>query len=182
MVVYSFSLPCYCIIFQDYVLAVPEIQFQEHVLDILPVDTASVFVTKCGQNSYYVDPKTQGFCKDSIFSLTTDYNNGALNCDCNSEGSLSFSCEEFGGQCSCRPDVIGRTCMECRTGFYGFPNCRPCNCPSGLCDPKSGQCVCPPRVTGDTCNTCLPRTFGYDRLIGCEVRFQNFTCLLSTQI
>lgn len=162
-------------------MAVQTVQYENQILDIQPVDTASVFVTKCGQNNYYMDPNTQGFCRDSIFSLTTDYNNGALSCECNSEGSLSFNCEEFGGQCRCRPNVIGRTCSQCRTGFYGFPNCRPCNCPSGLCDPVSGQCVCPPRVTGPTCNVCLPRTFGFDRLIGCEVRSSNlfFSTLLN---
>jgi len=65
-----------------------------------------------------------GFCRDAVYSLTTDYNNGALRCDCSPDGSVSFNCEEFGGQCRCRRNVIGRTCSHCRTGYYGFPDCR----------------------------------------------------------
>jgi len=65
-----------------------------------------------------------GFCRESVYSLTTDYNNGALRCDCNPDGSVSFTCDEFGGQCRCRPNIIGRTCSHCRTGYYGFPDCR----------------------------------------------------------
>lgn len=64
------------------------------------------------------------YCRDAVFSLTTDYNNGALQCQCNGDGSLSYTCSEFGGQCRCKPNIIGRTCSSCKTGFYGFPNCR----------------------------------------------------------
>ena len=65
-----------------------------------------------------------GFCRDAVYSLTADYNNGALRCDCSPDGSVSFNCDEFGGQCRCRPHIIGRTCSHCRTGYYGFPDCR----------------------------------------------------------
>jgi len=65
-----------------------------------------------------------GFCRHAVYSLTTDYNNGALRCDCNPDGSVSFNCDEFGGQCRCKRDIIGRTCSHCRTGYYGFPDCR----------------------------------------------------------
>jgi len=79
------------------------------------------------------------FCKNAVFSLTSDYNNGALPCQCDFDGSKSFSCEQFGGQCDCKDNVIGRRCERCETGYYGFPNCKPCNCPaSNLCDPVNG--------------------------------------------
>lgn len=82
----------------------------------------------------------KGFCRDAVFSLTSDFNNGALPCQCDFSGSLSFECEKFGGQCQCRPNVIGRKCEACRTGFYGFPECKPCDCPStAFCDPESGK-------------------------------------------
>ncbi|CAJ0962143.1 unnamed protein product, partial [Ranitomeya imitator] len=32
-------------------------------------------------------------------------------------------CNPFGGQCTCRPNIIGRTCSRCATGYYGFPHC-----------------------------------------------------------
>jgi len=78
----------------------------------------SVVVSWCCSSS------VTGFCRDAIYSLTTDYNNGALRCDCSPDGSVSFNCAEFGGQCRCRPNIIGRTCSHCRTGYYGFPDCR----------------------------------------------------------
>jgi laminin alpha 3/5 len=80
-----------------------------------------------------------GFCNDAVFSLTADYNNGALPCNCDFAGSLSFECEKFGGQCPCKPNVIGRHCEACRTGFYGFPDCKPCDCPSVFCEAYTGK-------------------------------------------
>lgn len=64
------------------------------------------------------------FCRSSIFSVTTEYNNGALSCDCDALGSESFQCSEFGGQCRCKPNVIGRTCTACAHNYYGFPDCK----------------------------------------------------------
>ena len=69
-----------------------------------------------------------------------NYNNGAVPCQCDFYGSLSFECEKFGGQCDCKPYVIGRQCNRCKTGYYGFPDCQPCNCPStALCEPRTGK-------------------------------------------
>ena len=65
-----------------------------------------------------------GFCQDSTFTITTEYNNGARPCECNIDGSKSFQCQKYGGQCDCKDHVIGRTCSQCKTGFYGFPNCK----------------------------------------------------------
>lgn len=64
------------------------------------------------------------FCHEGAFTLTVNFNNGALDCDCYAQGSLSFTCDPFGGQCPCRENIIGRTCTACRPGYYGFPNCR----------------------------------------------------------
>lgn len=75
-----------------------------------------------------------------MFSITAGYNNGALPCHCNYEGSLSFSCDKFGGQCACKSNIIGRTCEACKTGYFGFPDCKPCNCPStAYCDTATGK-------------------------------------------
>lgn len=81
-------------------------------------ETYSVF-------SFSFSPVTSpDFCKDSARSLVAYYNDGALPCQCNLEGATSLSCSPTGGQCSCRPNIIGRTCSQCSTGYYGFPNCR----------------------------------------------------------
>lgn len=67
--------------------------------------------------------KNSGFCRDGVFTLTTDFNNGAVPCQCDIDGSLSFNCSQYGGQCQCRQNVIGRECSRCEEGYYGFPRC-----------------------------------------------------------
>lgn len=64
------------------------------------------------------------FCKDSAISLSLFYNNGAQPCRCHEVGAVSRQCEPFGGQCTCKSNVIGRECSRCATGYWGFPNCR----------------------------------------------------------
>lgn len=68
--------------------------------------------------------RSSAFCKDSVRSLVAFYNNGALPCDCHRAGATSPVCSPLGGQCLCRPNVVGRRCSRCQTGYYGFPFCR----------------------------------------------------------
>ena len=35
-------------------------------------------------------------------------------------GSYSHVCSPQGGQCECKPNVIGRRCDQCAPGNYGF--------------------------------------------------------------
>jgi len=101
--------------------------------------------------------------------LTTAYNSGAFPCTCDSDGSLSHECDPYGGQCQCRPHVIGRRCDACKTGYFGFPDCKSCDCPSAAtCETATGECICPPRVVGKDCDQCEPMTYGFDPIIGCE--------------
>ncbi|CAG0878724.1 unnamed protein product [Darwinula stevensoni] len=122
-----------------------------------------------------------GFCRRSVFSMTAEYNNGAQSCNCDFQGSLSFECEEMGGQCSCRPNVIGRKCNRCRTGFYGFPYCRSCDCPStALCDPYTGMLDsspmllkrCRENVVGRTCDRCLAGYWAFPQCQLCNCDFR----------
>lgn len=64
------------------------------------------------------------FCRSSAVSLSAFFNNGAVPCGCHEVGAESDTCETFGGQCICKPNVIGRDCSQCATGYYGFPNCK----------------------------------------------------------
>ncbi|XP_054924474.1 laminin subunit alpha isoform X2 [Dermacentor andersoni] len=165
----TFEVPDQKSVWLDHLMLIREDQFDKSMLQPLPLDKAVEFIKQCGQNSLYVNTDTSDFCKEAVFSVTAEYNNGALPCQCNIDGSLSFECERFGGQCQCKENVIGRTCSQCRTGYYGFPACQPCDCPNtAVCHPVTGQCICPPRVTGEKCDTCVPLTFGYTRIVGCE--------------
>uniref|UniRef100_A0A8C3LL69 Laminin subunit alpha-5 n=1 Tax=Chrysolophus pictus TaxID=9089 RepID=A0A8C3LL69_CHRPC len=108
------------------------------------------------------------FCRDSAISLSLFYNNGAQPCQCHEAGARGSQCEPFGGQCPCKSNVIGRECSRCATGYWGFPNCRPCDCGTRLCDEVTGQCICPPHTLKPECVVCEPQTFGCHPLIGCE--------------
>ncbi|KAA8582349.1 hypothetical protein FQN60_009089 [Etheostoma spectabile] len=154
----------------DYVLVVPESRYSSSYLNEEPLDKSYDFISSCGQNSFYINPSTASpFCLSSAVSLSAFFNNGALPCACHEVGAQSDTCESFGGQCHCRPNVIGRDCSMCATGFWGFPNCRPCSCGSRLCEPVTGDCICPPRTVLPECTQCEPQTFGCHPVVGCEV-------------
>ncbi|KAI4905523.1 hypothetical protein NFI96_000700 [Prochilodus magdalenae] len=153
----------------DYILAVPEDQYNPELLKDKALDKASDFISQCGSQGFYINPRSASeFCKASALSLVAHYYNGALPCDCDKVGSTSPTCEPFGGQCNCRPHVIGRQCTRCATGFYGFPYCRRCNCGQRLCDEVTGECICPPQTVRPACEVCVSRTFSYHPLLGCE--------------
>ena len=130
-------------------------------------DRASKFVQECiskaAPNYDLKISQASPFCRQALLSLSATFNEQAAACSCDSRGSTDSNgqCETYGGQCSCRPNVIGRRCDRCRTGFWGFPNCRPCTCPTKICNEVSGDCICPPRVTGRYCDQCAPRTYGF---------------------
>ncbi|KAK3546887.1 hypothetical protein QTP86_003815 [Hemibagrus guttatus] len=154
----------------DYILVVPEVSYSSSHLSEDPLDKSYDFISNCGQNSFYINPHTASqFCRTSAISLSADFNNGAVPCGCHEAGSESDTCHPFGGQCPCRPNVIGRDCSQCATGYYGFPNCRPCNCGTRLCEPVTGECICPPRTLLPECVQCEPQTFGCHPLVGCEM-------------
>ena len=153
----------------DYLLLVPWESYHERLLVEEEFDQTNEFLKECGQDHFNIKLNASEFCKSSVFSLTADYNVGALPCNCDIDGSTSFECDQFGGQCQCKANIIGRQCEACRTGFFGFPDCQSCDCPStAICEKQTGECICPPRVTGEKCDQCVPYTFGFDQIIGCE--------------
>uniref|UniRef100_A0A8C8RBX0 Laminin subunit alpha-5 n=1 Tax=Pelusios castaneus TaxID=367368 RepID=A0A8C8RBX0_9SAUR len=153
----------------DYILVVPEDSYSSHYLLEEPLDKSYEFISSCGVNSFYINPTTSSkFCRDSAISLSLFYNNGALPCRCHEAGAIGGQCELFGGQCVCKSNVIGRECSRCATGYWGFPNCRPCDCGTRLCNEVTGQCICPPHTIKPECIVCEPHTFGCHPLIGCE--------------
>ncbi|XP_010280586.1 PREDICTED: laminin subunit alpha-3, partial [Phaethon lepturus] len=151
------------------VLVVPADTYSYKILDKKTMDKSFDFISQCGGNSFYIDPEgSSAFCKDSVRSLVAFYNNGALPCNCHSTGAMSPTCSPLGGQCICRPHVIGRQCSRCQTGYYGFPFCQLCNCGQRLCDDVTGKCICPPRTVKPKCEVCEKHSFSYHPLAGCE--------------
>ncbi|KAF2985215.1 hypothetical protein EK904_007529 [Melospiza melodia maxima] len=151
------------------ILVVPADTYSYTILDKKTVDKSFDFISQCGGNSFYIDPEqSSAFCKDSVRSLVAFYNNGALPCDCHSAGATSPTCSPLGGQCACRPNVVGRQCSRCQTGYYGFPFCKLCNCGQRLCDDVTGKCICPPRTVKPKCEVCEKYYFSYHPLAGCK--------------
>ncbi|XP_036179424.1 laminin subunit alpha-5 [Myotis myotis] len=153
----------------EYVLVVPEDAYSSSYLQEEPLDKSYDFISQCAAHGYHISPTSSSqFCRDAATSLSLFYNNGARPCGCHEVGATSPACEPYGGQCPCRPHVIGRDCSRCATGYWGFPSCRPCDCEGRLCDELTGHCLCPPRTVPPGCVTCQPRTFGCHPLVGCE--------------
>uniref|UniRef100_A0A8C5ASR3 Laminin, beta 2-like n=1 Tax=Gadus morhua TaxID=8049 RepID=A0A8C5ASR3_GADMO len=96
-------------------------------------------------------------------------------CQCDPQGSVSADCEKVGGQCLCKPNVIGRRCDQCAPGTYGFgqQGCSACDChsqgaDSSRCDPATGQCVCRPGATGRQCSDCQAGHWGFPACSPCQ--------------
>ncbi|XP_075991137.1 laminin subunit alpha isoform X2 [Anticarsia gemmatalis] len=153
----------------DYVLVIAANDFVDTALtEANIIDYTREFIEKCANNHYHIFPNETGFCREAMFSITAEYNSGALACMCDFMGSTELECDTFGGQCPCKPNVIGRSCTTCRTGYFGFPNCRPCTCPqTAICD-DNGTCICPKNVEGEECDRCKPYTFNFDVQRGCD--------------
>ena len=48
-------------------------------------------------------------------------------CNCSTVGSNNpQQCERNGGQCSCKMNVIGRTCEACRPDYFNFTSGQGC--------------------------------------------------------
>ncbi|XP_042299302.1 laminin subunit alpha-3-like [Sceloporus undulatus] len=150
------------------VLAVPADSYSYTLLYKDTVDKSFDFINKCGENSFYINPVTSSeFCRNSARSLVAAYNNGALPCNCHRIGATNLTCDAMGGQCHCKPHIIGRQCNRCQTGYYGFPFCKPCRCGRRLCDDITGKCICPPQTVKPRCEVCVRQHFGYHPLAGC---------------
>ena len=133
-----------------------------------PVNGYQDYARQCGLNQYYIDPNddgkdyfpfflnakiiqfsskikttyfsiVSGFCRAAIISLASDFNNGAMQCYCGEEGSLDQNCNKIGGQCNCKENIMGRQCTRCKPDFFGFPDCKQCNCPpTARCNEETG--------------------------------------------
>lgn len=95
-------------------------------------------------------------------------------CSCYPRGSLQTEdgisiCNQVSGDCACKPNVIGKNCNECQSGFWNIASgdgCQNCKCdPIGSynssCNTYTGQCFCKPGVTGLQCDKCEADHYGF---------------------
>ncbi|XP_078470535.1 laminin subunit beta-2-like isoform X1 [Lampetra planeri] len=114
-------------------------------------------------------------CAGLICSLSALLHDGALPCQCDLQGSLSTECDPNGGQCHCRPNVVGRRCDACAPGTYGFgpSGCLSCECSDegshhAFCDARTGQCRCRHGAYGRRCDHCQPGYWGFPACRPCR--------------
>ncbi|XP_061592828.1 laminin subunit beta-2 isoform X1 [Cololabis saira] len=122
-----------------------------------------------------IRPAMSDTCAKLISSMSAVINDGALPCNCDPQGSLSSLCDVRGGQCRCKPNVIGRRCHQCSPGTYGFgpSGCSACGCSlegsvSRFCDESSGQCPCRPGAFGPRCDGCQTGHWGFPSCRACH--------------
>lgn len=86
-------------------------------------------------------------------------------CECNFFYSTG-NCAEGTGQCECRPEFTPPDCSSCSFGYFGYPNCRPCECNLNgtdgyYCEAIGGQCPCKSNYAGVFCNECAEKFYNF---------------------
>ena len=82
-----------------------------------------------------------------------------LGCTCDTQGIIDGNCYT-NGPCQCKEGYAQPRCDTCLEGFFGFPNCKPCNCfypgrsHSNVCNITNGQCDCKKNASGRQCSPC----------------------------
>lgn len=104
-----------------------------------------------------------------------------VDCNCDVSGTLPGICDKASGQCLCKEGYGGDHCEQCIPGYYGYPDCRPCNCSevgsaTKFCD-TSGKCPCLSSFSGRTCEQCSPGYYKYPECLGNYYILMNTSCI-----
>ncbi|CAF1124771.1 unnamed protein product [Didymodactylos carnosus] len=122
-------------------------------------------------------------CRKVICGISALMLGRTLPCDCDTTGSVGSLCDPIGGQCQCKPHVIGLKCNMCMPGSYRFSSegCTKCNCHNtgalnNLCDVTTGACHCRPNAHGRDCGDCSPGYWNFPNCQRCECHGHSELC------
>lgn len=171
----------------DSIIVMPD--YMASKLYLKSSDALKLNISSCWKESRYINKDKHKVCRAITFSTTAEWFNGTLACNCDLTGAVNpMTCDSYGGQCVCKPGVMGRRCNECKPGFFNFTQngCQACNCdPVGsedsACDRFTGQCSCKPNVSFRTCNACIKDFYGIESTLGCRDCLCNKNGSLSSQ-
>uniref|UniRef100_A0A8C4LN61 Laminin subunit alpha-2 n=1 Tax=Equus asinus asinus TaxID=83772 RepID=A0A8C4LN61_EQUAS len=139
----------------------------------------------CTRNTAGINCET---CVDGFFrpkGVSPNYPRPCQPCHCDPVGSLNEVCVKdekharrglAPGSCHCKPGFRGVSCDRCARGYFGYPDCKPCNCSGAGSineDPCFGACTCKENVEGGDCSRCKSGFFNLqeDNHKGCDECF-----------
>lgn len=70
-------------------IVAPENVDEERLRARVSVKLTSDFIGKCASNHFQIEHGREEFCDKSVISMSAKYNQGALPCECNAEGSVN---------------------------------------------------------------------------------------------
>ncbi|OCT77585.1 hypothetical protein XELAEV_18028675mg, partial [Xenopus laevis] len=150
---------------------------KEHFYQGAKDDPAAIHVCKpCACNEAEVMDKNIPFEQVGGDGRVEDnFLGSCLLCKCNISGTLSgdVTCDQYSGQCKCKPNFTCLQCDHCNLGFklqtiLGVESCTINS--SQYCDKSTGQCFCKPFVKCQKCNIYISHKYNLRifNLLGCQ--------------
>lgn len=116
-----------------------------------------------------IDGRRCDNCKNGFWNFVGNSTDGCEACTCDLFGTVdNRGCDVYTGDCTCKRNVVGRDCNQCRPEYYGLSEdddgCSACDCDLGgalsnSCDIITGQCPCRTNVQGRRCDQPMQHFF-----------------------
>ncbi|CAH0547109.1 unnamed protein product [Brassicogethes aeneus] len=162
--------PCNCFNHSNECYYDKEINKKRSSLDIFGKYEGGGVCQNCQHNTEGINCNK---CKDKFFRPNNKHWNETdvcQHCNCDIIGTKDGICDKQTGQCICKKGFSGDRCDICSLGYYGYPDCKPCNCSKvgshGTTCSATGKCSCLGNYAGRTCDQCSPGYFNFSECEG----------------